>query len=233
LPTQVIVVDAQYMLPYAREACDYIVTLGKPLERLYVTHYHPDHLLGAVAFAAPLYGLAEVKAKIEQVADRVASEEHAKLGDIVPMKAKRPSRIVAPGSELIHGVRFEFLHLKHAETEDALMIGLPERGVLITQDLIYNRVHAFIGEQAFDCWIGALKSHRALSYDRILPGHGPPGGPELYDAMAQYLSVARSALAEAREPVDLKRQLISAFPDYGGRALLDHQMRFLFPTAKP
>jgi glyoxylase-like metal-dependent hydrolase (beta-lactamase superfamily II) len=75
LPTQIIAVDAQYTLRYAREIVDYIGTLGKPLTRLYVTHYHPDHLLGAAAFAAPLHALAEVKAKIDLVGDRVAAEE--------------------------------------------------------------------------------------------------------------------------------------------------------------
>jgi glyoxylase-like metal-dependent hydrolase (beta-lactamase superfamily II) len=230
LPTQIVAVDAQYTLRYAREIVDYIGTLGKPLARVYLTHYHPDHLLGAAAFAAPLHALAEVKARIELVGDRVAAEEHAKLGDIVPQRAERPSRIAIPGMEVIEGTRFEFFRLRHAETEDALMIGLPDQRVLITQDLIYNAVHAFIGEQAFDGWAVALKNYRALPYDRILPGHGAPGGPELYDAMAQYLTVARAALSEASDPDDLKRRLISAFPQFGGRTLLDHEMRFLFPA---
>jgi glyoxylase-like metal-dependent hydrolase (beta-lactamase superfamily II) len=229
LSTQVIVVDAQYTLRYAREVVGYIGSLGKPLGRLYVTHYHPDHLLGAAAFAAPLHALAEVKAKIDLVGDRVAAEEHARLGDVMPDRAERPSRIVVPGLEIIEGTRFEFLRLRHAETEVALMIGLPDRGVLITQDLIYNAVHVFIGEQAFDSWDVALKIYRALPYERIFPGHGAPGGSELYDGMARYLSVARAALARASGPADFKQRVIAAFPEFSGRALLDHEMRFLFP----
>ena len=136
-----------------------------------------------------------------------------------------PTQVIA-----VDGTRFEFFRLRHAETEDALMIGLPDHRVLITQDLIYRAVHVFLGEQAFDSWAAALKSYRALPYDRILPGHGAPGGPELYDAMARYLSVARVALSEASSPADLKRRLILAFPEFGGWTLLDHQMRFLFPA---
>jgi glyoxylase-like metal-dependent hydrolase (beta-lactamase superfamily II) len=83
LPTQIIAVDAQYTLRYAREVVDAIGSLGKPLSRVYVTHYHPDQLPGAAAFAAPLHALAEVKAKIDLVGDRVAAEEHAKVGDII------------------------------------------------------------------------------------------------------------------------------------------------------
>jgi glyoxylase-like metal-dependent hydrolase (beta-lactamase superfamily II) len=230
LPTQIIAVDAQYTLRCAREAVDAIGSLGKPLTRLYITHYHPDHLLGAAAFAAPLHALAEVKAKIELVGDRVAMEEHTKLGEIIPERAERPSRIVAPCMEVIEDTRFEFLRLRHAETEDALMIGLPDHGVLITQDLIYNGVHVFIGEQAFDTWDDALKTYRALPYERIFPGHGAPGGKELCDGMAHYLSVARAALAHASGSADFKQRLIAAFPEFTARTLLDHEMRFLFPA---
>src|SRR5262245_6441656 len=53
LPSQLIVVDPQYTLPLAGEVVDYANDLKKPISRLYITHYHPDHLLGAAAFDAP------------------------------------------------------------------------------------------------------------------------------------------------------------------------------------
>ena len=226
-----VVVDAQYTLTYAREVVAYAATLGKPIKRLYVTHYHPDHLLGAPAFSSPIHALASVAAKIDAVGDRVAAEEHAKLGDVVPIRAERPSRIVAPGIEKLDGVRFEFLHLQQAETQDALMIGLPDHGILITQDLIYNGVHVFMGERAFDSWAAALQRTQALNYDTLLPGHGEPGGPELYAAMSNYLGVAREELAASNNGAELKARLVAAFPDHRARELLDHQMRFLFPQA--
>src|SRR5262245_32176064 len=80
LPPQLLVVDAQYTLPYAREVARYAAELKKPLVRLYVTHYHPDHLLGAAAFEAPLYVLVNVAEMIASAGDRVAREEHEKVG---------------------------------------------------------------------------------------------------------------------------------------------------------
>src|SRR5271156_4767718 len=80
LPSQLLVVDAQYTLPFAREVARYAVGLGKPLTRLYVTHYHPDHLLGAAVFDTSLFALESVAAKIGNVGDRVAREEHEKVG---------------------------------------------------------------------------------------------------------------------------------------------------------
>ena len=229
LASQLIAIDAQYTIPYAKEALGYAATLGKPVTRLYVTHYHPDHLLGAAAFGLPIRALSEVRAKIEAVGDRVAAEEHEKLPDAIPSHAEKPSILVTPGAETIDGIRLEFLHLQHAETEHALMIGFPEQGMLITQDLIYNGVHAFISERTFDSWADGLRLYKAQAYGKILPGHGAPGGKELYDRMQNYLSAARELLAKASDGDDLKARLIAAFPDFGGRTLLDHQKRFLFP----
>lgn len=60
----------------------------------------------------PLYALADVKAKIEAVGDRVASEERAKCGDIIPERALKPDHVVDPGVEVIDGARFEFRDIR-------------------------------------------------------------------------------------------------------------------------
>jgi glyoxylase-like metal-dependent hydrolase (beta-lactamase superfamily II) len=227
--TALIVVDAQYMLSYAHEVTAYAAGLGKPISRLYLSHFHPDHILGASAFSCPIYALSAVAAKIAAVGDRIAVEEHEKHGDLIAMRAEQPDHIVAPGVEDIDGARFEFLHLEHAETSDALMVGLPDRGILITQDLLYNGVHVFVGEHAFGGWEAALQKTQALDYDTLLPGHGLPGGPELYGATLQYLERANDAYAKSNSGAELRARMIAAFPDYRVRVLLDHQMRFLFP----
>ena len=231
-PTQVIAIDAQYTIPYAKEALACAATLGKPVTRLYVTHYHPDHLLGAAAFGLPIHALTEVKAKIDAVGDRAASEEHEKFPEAIPLHAEKPSILVTPGIETIDGIRFEFLHLQHAETEHALMVGFPDHGILITQDLIYNGVHVFISERAFDSWSFALHHYKSQAYEKVLPGHGAPGGKDLYDGMQTYLFTACDLLSKASDADDLKARLIASFPEFGGRALLEHQKRFLFPPRK-
>ena len=227
--TALIVVDAQYMLRYAHEVTAYAAGLGKPIRRLYLSHFHPDHILGASAFSCPIYTLETVATKIAAVGDRVASEEREKHGDLIAAQSEQPDHIVAPSVETIDGARFEFLHLEHAETSDALMVGLPDSGILITQDLLYNGVHVFVGEQAFDSWAAALQRTQALDYDTLLPGHGSAGGPELYGAMLQYLETAHDTYEMSNSGAELKTRMIAAFPNYRGQVLLDHQMRFLFP----
>jgi glyoxylase-like metal-dependent hydrolase (beta-lactamase superfamily II) len=105
LPSQLLVIDAQYRLSYAGEVVRYAAALNKPTTRLYVAHYHPDHLLGAAAFDTPLFAFASVAEKVAAVGDRVAQEEHAIVGDDIPAAVRRPDRTVDEGVELIDGVR--------------------------------------------------------------------------------------------------------------------------------
>jgi glyoxylase-like metal-dependent hydrolase (beta-lactamase superfamily II) len=230
LPTQIFIVDAQYTLDYAAEVYAYAKSLGKPITRLYITHYHPDHLMGAAAFEGiPIYALPEVKAKIEAVGDRVAREEHEKMGARINDHAEKPTQIVNPGSETVDGIHLEFIALKNAETADALMVGLPDDKILITQDLVYNKVYVFLGDHAFDSWSDDLRHFQTLPYKHIVPGHGNPGGRELYDAMLHYMAFAKQAYAESNTGDELKAKTIAAYPDYGGHPLLDQHTRFLFP----
>jgi glyoxylase-like metal-dependent hydrolase (beta-lactamase superfamily II) len=232
LPTSLLVVDAQYTLTYAREVARYAEALKKPLAGLYVTHYHPDHLLGAAAFDAPLYALPSVAAKIAKAGDRVAREEHEKMGDVIPTVARQPDELITRADEVIDGVRLQYRLVRSAETEDALVIALPDARAIIVQDLVYNRSHLFLGEQDFDGWRAALREHRALPYDYVLPGHGLPGDATLYDEMIAYLDFAESALKVSRSAAEFRDRLIGQFPAHGCHKVLDHQMRFLFPSVK-
>lgn len=229
LPTQLVAVDAQYCLPYAQEVVDYAQGLGKPIARLYVTHEHPDHYFGSSVFGAPIYALAEVKSAIEVQGDALAAQEHAQYGDFVPAQATKPEYVVEPGEQTIDGVRLDFGKVEGTEAAAVLTIALPDQGVIITQDLVYNEVHLFVAERRFDTWAAAIEQYKQLPYDTVLPGHGAPGGKELYDQVLDYLAAAESAVEQATTGEQLKTTLTQRFPDYRGVILLDVQNMILFP----
>jgi hypothetical protein len=51
----------------------------------------------------------------------------------------------------------------------------------------------------------------------------------LYDEMIDYLDIAEGALTESDSAAQFKQLLLRQYPDHGGREVLDHQLRFLFP----
>jgi glyoxylase-like metal-dependent hydrolase (beta-lactamase superfamily II) len=230
LPSQLIAVDAQYGLPYAREAVEYATGLGKPIARLYISHEHPDHYLGAGAFPAPGYALPQIKRLIEERGDAQAAQIHAAFGDFVAATATKPEHAVRPGEETIDGVRFELRAVEGVESALLLTIGLPDQGVLIVQDLVYNNVHLFVADGRFESWAAAIDEYRRLPYDTVLPGHGEPGGTELYDRVLEYLVAARPVVEQSSTGEELKARLVERFPDYRGVAILDIQNMYMFPA---
>lgn len=226
--SQLFIVDAQYTMTYAREVAKFANGLRKPVTRLYVTHYHPDHLLGAAAFDAPIYALRSVADKIALAGDRVAREEHEKVGDDIPDHSRKVDVIVEIGEQTVDGSTIVHKLLKSAETEDALVVALPDASAIIVQDLVYNSSHPFLGEHAFESWKAALREYRALPYDIVLPGHGVPGGKDLYDQTLDYLEFAEGALSDSKSAAEFRAKLVDRFPDYQVLKVLDHQMRFLF-----
>jgi len=232
LRSQLLAVDAQYGLPYAAEVIEYAKSLGKPISRLYVTHEHPDHFFGTATFDAPIYALPEVKSAIETVGDTMAANSHANFGDFVPATATKPDRTVEPGEEIIDGVRVEFHRVKNVEAAAILTVALPDHGVIITQDVAYNQVHLFIAERRFEDWASALAELEQLPYETVLPGHGEPGGKEIYGQVREYLTAAKALLAEASSGEQLKATLIERFPAYRGEVLLDIQNMYLFPASQ-
>jgi glyoxylase-like metal-dependent hydrolase (beta-lactamase superfamily II) len=102
---------------------------------------------------------------------------------------------------------------------------------------LYNGVHMFLGEHAFDSWQAAITRLEALPYETVIPGHGLPRGDGLpsgrgiYTANREYLTAAARAFAEATGPADLNRRLEAAFPSYGGTAMQGLQNFYLYPSA--
>src|SRR5262249_3142085 len=109
----------------------------------------------------------------------------------------------------------EHRHLVGAETQDALVVALPDAGAIIVQDLVYNRGHLFLGERRFNSWRLALEQYRGLPYGIVLPGHGMPGGKSLYDEVIQYLDFTEDALGKSATASAFKKGILERYPDYG------------------
>jgi glyoxylase-like metal-dependent hydrolase (beta-lactamase superfamily II) len=213
LPTEIVAIDAQFDEAFARDALAYATSLGKPITRLYISHAHPDHFLGAAAFAAPVYALASLKA------------DAAAIGRDAPA----PDYVVSPGEEIIDGVRFDFQIVTDTEASEALVVGLPDHGILIAGDVLYNRYHLYIADGHLEQWARVIGQLAAEPYDVIVPGHGEPAGVELYDEVTEYLTFAKTALATAEDGAALKSALVNRFPDHRGVGLIDIQNGYIFP----
>src|SRR5262249_13369968 len=142
---QLVLVDGQFLVPYAKAFREYADSLGKPIERLYLSHRHPDHWFGTgAAFSdVTIYALPETMSFIQE--DGQASlSAHWKRGGLAPDRIVVPEKAASPGEEIIDGVRYVFDRVTDAEIDFDLTIRLPDLGVYFAQDLIYSGTHLYL-----------------------------------------------------------------------------------------
>ena len=232
-PERLVFVDGQRSVIYGQEVRDYAETTGKPVDRMIITHLHPDHWFGAYQFRdVPILSFAETQAEIDQLGDFFIEISVESLGEHVPPTKVVPTRVIAHGAtEVIDGVPMEFRYVQDAESDNMMTIYLPDQKVLIAQDMLYNNCHLFCGHGNFDGWTAGLRAMQAdTSFDLVLPGHGPTtGARQAIDEAILYLDHVKSAYAGAETGDQLKAAILERYPSYMAAGLVDIQNLFLFP----
>ena len=229
-PNMLVLIDTQFLLPNAMDFRAYAESLGKPIERVLLTHHHPDHFLGGEAFAdLDLYSLAETSDLIAEVGQAEVDEKQADFGAAIASSFVVPN-VVEPGIVEIDGVAFEFILVTNAEAEFQLVTRLPDYDVVSVGDIVYSNLHLIMAG-APPTWIEALETLKAESSEStiVLAGHGLPGGSDLYDQNIAWLAKAGELMGTVTTGEEWKAGLVEAFPNLGMAAAMDFVAPFLFP----
>ena len=89
----------------------------------------------------------------------------------------------------------------------------------------------FLGEKSLATWHEAPDHYENVPYTRILPGHGAPGGKELFAQMREYLTAAKKDYLANDTAEGFVQRMCAAFPSFDRDVLLHHPLRFLFPES--
>ncbi|MEU5324478.1 MBL fold metallo-hydrolase [Streptomyces sp. NPDC021056] len=153
-----------------------------PDDLLVISHGHPDHYQGAARFGVPVHALPETIA--------AGAKTDLPTGAPIPLADMTPTVEITPGTEVIDGILFMFEKVTGGEIHTTLVIKLPEQGVLVAQDVVYNRTHLWFLDKDFDGWQADIDRFAAgTDYDTILPGHGEPTTPAVW---AELIDVANA-----------------------------------------
>jgi glyoxylase-like metal-dependent hydrolase (beta-lactamase superfamily II) len=233
--TKVVVVDAQLLRPYAQELRGYIDRLGKPIERVILSHPHADHWLGLEYFQdAPIYALAEVKADVEITGDGFRKYKKEELGDQISDVTVLPTHVLNEGIEVIDGLTYVFKKIVNAESPVSLIIELPELKTLIAQDLIYNRIYLCVGVKdregnyMFDGWANAIDALRDAEFETVLAGHGEPTDTSIFPELVTYIRTAKEVFESGVGPEGMKSTMIEKYPSYRYPEMLDFSNIYLY-----
>jgi sugar phosphate isomerase/epimerase/glyoxylase-like metal-dependent hydrolase (beta-lactamase superfamily II) len=217
-----VVVDGQFLAPYARQFRAYAARLNKTIERVYLSHRHPDHWFGIpTAFSDQIvYALPDTikwvkdngKQSLENHVERLKKqlgEHEAKV--LVPTTHQFTMEPIKPHEETIDGVKYVFEEESDAEVETQLTIKLPEIGVAIVQDLIYSGTHLYLSK-TMNHWRRILQKLAQSDYKTFLPGHGGPADKEELRANIEYLIAAQRVFSDGKSKDELHKYLLDRYP---------------------
>ena len=234
-PNAVVIFDGQLLLPYADEVASYVQTLGKPVDRIILSHAHTDHC-GGLQVLTERFADGQVFA-LNGIADQVRARGPARLdglrqtyGDKVATKITVPNKTITEGLQRIDGVTYDFKRFVDAESDLQLAALLPEQKVLMAFDLVFSpNQHAFTGANHFDHWIIALESLKALQgYDTIIIGHEKPVDRSAIDSTMTYVKRAKQIHATAADAKTYSENLKAAFPDLQQASFVDLSASYLY-----
>jgi glyoxylase-like metal-dependent hydrolase (beta-lactamase superfamily II) len=221
-----LLIDTQFLESDALHLVAAIRATGKRLTTVLITHAHPDHYFGlnVVRKAFPdarVLARAAVRRVIatEFLAKRVHWQE-LYAGDI-PLTMTPPEELV--GDTLTFaGQTINIVDLGVSESIDGTAFYFPTDRVFVAGDAVYSRFHAYQSDaNDQDAWIATLTAARQIGpIDVVFPGHGPAGGPELFDALVKYLRDYQAVAQPGVRIADIAREMARRYPDYPGGILL-------------
>jgi len=210
---EILLIDTQLVKPEVDKFIELVKGLDGKVTTIYITHPHPDHLMGAqwLLAAFPDAKLVAAPATVEVLkgsADKTLAFMKSKdyfggaLKDVLADKAVVPEPI-AGDTIKVGSTELKVLSYADAESKTAHPLYEAKSGSLFTGDLAYNNVHAWLKDTPPAKWIAALEDLKKLGAKQVYPGHGEPGGPEILDATLQYLQDFDAAVKASKNQKEL------------------------------
>ena len=220
--SEVIIVDTMTTMEEATEVlAEFRKITSKPVKAIIYTHSHPDHVFGAEVFAAggkpEVYAHEttqdQVKRLFTEIGPIIGSRSsrmygnflapgqvlNVGVGPFVGMKPDsklgfvRPTKIFADTLEAEEaGVKFELIYAP-GETDDHIMVWLPEQKTLIAGDNYYwafPNLYTIRGTSFRDLkhWYQSLDKMRDLNPQYLVPCHTRPiiGAQKIQEILTNY-----------------------------------------------
>lgn len=231
---KLVIVDTMLMRQHARDLRAYADSLNKPIDRVYLSHAHPDHWFGMEFFQdCDIYSHPGTVEEIK-IVGQFAVDYHNNLHKgLTTDQLFLPNRVAGAGDVQIDGVTFRIHEVLTAEDLFMLVIELPEEKTLIAQDLVYNKVHLFVGQKAqdgtlcFDGWLAALKEYQKGGYELVIPGHGVPTDTSVFAENIRYLEIMKK-IASTSNRENFVQTTLETFPDYELKSMAEMSATLLY-----
>ena len=237
-----VLVDPPMTTAQASDVGDWIWASGRRLRQIYVTHGHGDHWFGAIPLLQRFSGVAvrATEGTSELMKAQNQAEFRADFWDRVfpgqiPAGEVDVSLVDERGLEL-EGVPLLPIEVGHTDTDATTLLHVPETGLLVAGDVVYNGVHLYLtesgGVSGIDAWLAALDVAEALRPATGIAGHKDPraaDSPSQIQATRQYLTDARRLLESSDRAEAFYESMLGLHPNRLNLGALWGAATTLFP----
>jgi quinoprotein relay system zinc metallohydrolase 1 len=147
---------------------------GQDVARVYLTHFHPDHMFGNQAFDASVIASSQgVADGMRQLGEAFADAMYRSAGDWMRgTELVLPGKILGPDVEDFGGRRLRPLAMK-GHTDADLVLFEETSGLLVAGDLVFLDRAPTTPHADVERWRISLANLGAIPFSKLVPGHGP------------------------------------------------------------
>jgi len=223
----------------ARALGAWVAGKGRNLTDIFITHGHGDHWFAAgllaERFGARVVASAGTIAQMHgNVAARPLLWDKVYAGLIPPAPV---TAVTVPGNRFtLEGHDLVIVEVGHTDSADTSVLHVPDLGLVVAGDVIYNGVHMYLGQSVvvggFGPWRDAIAKVQALEPRHIVAGHQDK---QLDDDAGRTIAQTRHYLDDADELLRTENTAIGFFnatieryPAHLGRTVLWVSARALY-----
>ena len=147
---------------------------GKDVARVYLTHFHPDHVFGNQAFTPGVVAATEgVASGLKQLGEAFSDAMYHTVGDWMRgTEVVIPASIVSGDVEEIGDRRLRFLRLRGHTAADLALFD-ESTGILFAGDLVFLDRAPTTPHADIERWRINLANLGGIPHVLLVPGHGP------------------------------------------------------------
>ena len=178
---------------------------NKPVKYVFDTHHHGDHAYGnpvwtqAGATTLAYKGVTEELKRYEPKRWQAQAKVRKDVAEL-KLDAPEPPKQTFDKSPFIlkddtREVRFYFFGWAHTRGDG--FVYLPKEKVLYSGDAALNGPFNYTADANIANWPQVIAAAQKLDVTHVLPGHGGPGGKEILEGQARFMTELHSAVQAA------------------------------------